>query len=82
MKFEKCKGCWVKNKEECLKLFGSEICVRLLLIENSLCWICKLDEYCQHNYDYECQEVYDFLKGESVPIWAINILIKEVSRSG
>lgn len=31
MKFEICEGCWIKNKEECLKLFGSADCARMIV---------------------------------------------------
>ena len=31
--FEICKGCWIKNKEECLKLFGSKDCARILVMQ-------------------------------------------------
>ena len=34
--FEKCKGCYIKNKEECLELFGSTICARELLTTKQL----------------------------------------------
>jgi len=29
--FEKCEGCYIKNKAECLKLFGSKDCARMLV---------------------------------------------------
>ena len=29
--FEKCEGCYIKNKKECLKLFGSKDCARMLV---------------------------------------------------
>ena len=37
----------------------------------SICLICKLNKYCQHNFDYECNEVYTFFytsnEGEEMP---------------
>lgn len=27
--------------------------------EKELCEICKLNEYCQHNFDYQCQQAFD-----------------------
>lgn len=47
-----------------------------------LCEMCRHNKHCQHHFDYQCQKAFDFLKGEKVPIWAIGILKREVSRSG
>jgi hypothetical protein len=27
--------------------------------KKELCNICKLNEHCQHNFDYQCKEVFD-----------------------
>ncbi|KKN34238.1 hypothetical protein LCGC14_0795870 [marine sediment metagenome] len=29
------------------------------MIKSYLCNLCKLNEHCQHNFDYECQEVFN-----------------------
>ncbi|KKL65297.1 hypothetical protein LCGC14_2156410 [marine sediment metagenome] len=33
---------------------------RFIEERETLCDICKLDEYCQHNFDYECKETDSF----------------------
>ncbi|GAH42599.1 unnamed protein product [marine sediment metagenome] len=51
------------------------------MIKEWLCQMCKLNKYCQHNFDYECQEVYDHHR-EGPPEWVRETLKREVSKIG
>ena len=47
------------------------------MIKKWLCQMCKHNKYCNHNFDFECQEAYNHFS-ETIPLWAKAILIKEV----
>ena len=43
--------------------------------KKELCKICLLNKYCQHNFDYECQEAFDHIKHYTLKRWELKVLL-------